>query len=139
MSALARVAARPTWLLSRANARSQGLLADAFRAERVRGYHVRLLAALDQYGPASQADLGRRTGIDRSDVVATLNELVGRGLARRKPDLSDRRRNVVTLTKRGADVLERLDAVLDDVQNTVLAPLTIGERETFVRLLTKLT
>jgi DNA-binding MarR family transcriptional regulator len=72
-------------------------------------------------------------------VVASLNELARRGLARRKPDLSDRRRNIVTLTKRGADVLERLDAVLDDVQNHVLAPLTIGERETFVRLLTKLT
>ena len=139
MSGLRRVAARPTWLLSRANARAQGLLADAFGAEGIRGYHFRLLAALDQYGPASQADLGRLTGIDRSDVVAALNELVGRGLARRKPDMSDRRRNVITMTKRGADMLERLDAVLDDVQNTVLAPLTAAERETFVRLLTKLT
>ena len=139
MSALRRVAARPTWLLSRANARSQGLLADAFGAEGVRGYHFRLLAALDQYGPASQADLGRRTGIDRSDVVAALNELVERGLARREPDHADRRRNVITLTKRGADTLERLDAVLDDVQNAVLAPLTSRERETLVRLLAKLT
>ena len=139
MSALRRVAARPTWLLSRANARAQGLLADAFGAEGVRGYHFRLLAALDQYGPASQAELGRCSGIDRSDVVATLNDLVERGLARRQPDLSDRRRNVITMTKRGADTLERLDAVLDDIQTAVLAPLTVGERKTFVRLLTKLT
>ena len=139
MSALRRVAARPTWLLSRANARAQGLLADAFGAEGVRGYHFRLLAALDQYGPASQADLGRRTGIDRSDVVATVNELVERGLARREHDHADRRRNVITLTTRGADTLDRLDAVLDDVQNTVLAPLTSRERETLVRLLAKLT
>ena len=139
MSALRRVAARPTWLLSRVNARSQGLLADAFGAEGVRGYHFRLLAALDQYGPASQAELGRRTGIDRSDVVATLNELVERGLARREPDMADLRRNVITMTKRGADTLERLDRVLDDVQNAVLAPLTPSQRETLVRLLAKLT
>ena len=139
MSALKRVATRPTWLLSRANARSQGLLTEAFGAEGVRGYHFRVLAALDQFGPASQADLGRRTGIDRSDVVATLNELVARGLARREPDMADRRRNVITLTKQGADRLERLDAVLDGVQNTVLAPLTPRERETLVRLLAKLT
>ena len=139
MSALRRVAARPTWLLSRANARAQGLLADAFSAEGVRGYHFRLLAALEQYGPASQADLGRHTGIDRSDVVAAVNELVERGLARREHDHADRRRNVITLTMRGADTLERLDAVLDDVQNTVLAPLTSRERETLVRLLAKLT
>ena len=139
MSALKRVATRPTWLLSRANARSQGLLTEAFGAEGVRGYHFRLLAALDQYGPASQADLGRHTGIDRSDVVAAVNELVERGLARREHDHADRRRNVITLTMRGADTLERLDAVLDDVQNTLLAPLTSRERETLVRLLAKLT
>ena len=139
MSALRRVAARPTWLLSRANARAQGLLADAFGAEGVRGYHFRLLAALDQYGPSSQADLGRHTGIDRSDVVAALNELVERGLAQRQPDPSDRRRNVISLTERGADTLERLDAVLDDVQEAVLAPLTSGERTTLVRLLARLT
>jgi DNA-binding MarR family transcriptional regulator len=72
--------------LSRANARSQGLLADAFAAEGLRGYHFRLLAALEQYGPASQADLGRHTGIDTSDVVATLNDLVASGLAQRERD-----------------------------------------------------
>jgi DNA-binding MarR family transcriptional regulator len=115
------------------------LLTGAFAAEGVRGYHFRLLAALDQYGAASQADLGRHTGIDRSDVVATLNELVAAGLARRQPDPADRRRNIVTMTKRGASELERLDTVLDDVQDAVLAPLTADERTTLVRLLIKLT
>lgn len=139
MSALRRVAGKPTWLLSRANARSQGLLAEAFAAEGVRGYHFRLLAALDQYGPSSQADLGRNTGIDRSDVVATLNDLVASGLAQRQPDPRDRRRNVVTITQIGAATLERLDAVLDDVQDAVLAPLTSEERKTFLHFLAKLT
>ena len=138
MTALRRVAGRPTWLLARANARSQGLLADAFAAEGVRGYHFRLLAALDQYGPASQADLGRHTGIDRSDVVATLNDLAGTGLVRREPDPADGRRNIVTMTTRGASALERLDAVVDGIQTTVLAPLNASERKTFVRLLSKL-
>src|SRR5690606_36085184 len=104
-----------------------------------RGYHFRLLAALDQYGAASQADLGRHTGIDRSDVVATLNDLVGAGLAERAPDPTDRRRNVVTLTAQGATTLDRLDAVLDEVQDAVLAPLKANERKTLVRLLAKLT
>jgi DNA-binding MarR family transcriptional regulator len=139
VSALRRVAGRPTWLLSRANARSQGLLAEAFAAEGLRGYHFRLLAALDQHGPASQADLGRHTGIDRSDVVATLNDLVASGLAERERDPADGRRNVVTITKRGVGTLERLDAVLDAVQDAMLAPLTPNERKTFMRLLAKLT
>ena len=135
---LERVAGRPTWLLSRASVRAQDLLAAAFATEGLRGYHFRLLAALDQYGPSSQADLGRHTGIDRSDVVAALNELVDGGLARRQPDPDDGRRNVVTITRRGSSTLERLDAALDGVQDALLEPLSPKERTTFVRLLGKL-
>jgi DNA-binding MarR family transcriptional regulator len=138
MSALTRVAGRPTWLLSQANARAHGILTEALAAEGFRGYHVRLLAALEQFGPSSQADLGRHAGIDRSDVVAALNDLVAGGLARRSPDPTDGRRNVVTLTKRGASMLVRLDAVLDRVQEAMLEPLTPSERERFVRMLAKL-
>lgn len=139
MSALERLTGKPTWLLSRANARSHSLLTDAFAAEGLRGYHFRVLAALEQYGPGSQADLGRQTAIDRSDIVATLNDLVSSGLAQREPDPADGRRNVVTLTESGARALDRLGTVLDDVQEAVLAPLTANERKTFMRLLTKLT
>lgn len=138
MLPLRRVADRPTWLLSRANARAQTILRDAFDAEGVRGYHFRLLAALEEHGPASQAELGRRTGIDRSDIVATLDELAAAGLAARAPDPVDRRRNIVAITTQGVRVLRRLDAVLTDVQDRVLEPLTERERSTLLRLLAKL-
>ncbi|GAA1507586.1 MarR family winged helix-turn-helix transcriptional regulator [Nocardioides humi] len=138
MTSLHRVADRPTWLLSRANARAQGLLGEAFAAAGVRGYHYRLLAALEEHGPSSQADLGRATGIDRSDVVATLDDLVGWRLARRDPDPADRRRNVVTLTRAGGRRLVELDGVLDGVQEAVLEPLTRSERRTLLALLARL-
>jgi DNA-binding MarR family transcriptional regulator len=138
MPALDRVAGRPMWLLSRANIRAQGLLAEAFAAEGVRGYHFRVLAALDQWGPSSQADVGRATGIDRSDIVATLHDLLADGFVRRKPDDVDRRRNIVVITAKGRRLLERLDARLDEVQAALLAPLDEQERVTLVRLLAKL-
>jgi DNA-binding MarR family transcriptional regulator len=138
VSALERVAGRPTWLLSRANNRAQRILTEAFAREGVRGYHFRLLAAVDQHGASSQADLGRVTGIDRSDVVAAINDLVDRGFAKRSPDPDDRRRNVITITRRGMSFLERLDARLDEVQDAVLAPLEPNERKALLRLLAKL-
>lgn len=137
MTTLRRVAGQPTWLLSRAHARGQRLLAAGFGAEGFRGYHFRLLAALDEHGAQSQADLGRLTGIDRSDIVATVNDLVELSLATREPDLADRRRNVVSITPPGADRLEQLSAVLAGVQTEVLAPLTRAERTTFLALLAK--
>ena len=138
MSPLTRVAGRPTWLLSRANIRAQNLLRDAFAAEGVRGYDFRVLAALDEYGPASQAEIGRHTGVDRSDVVATVNDLLASRFVRRRPDAEDRRRNIVTITAAGTAKLERLDAMLDGVQDAVLAPLTATERRTLLRLLAKM-
>lgn len=138
MTALRRISAQPTWLLSRANLRAQQILHDAFAREGVRGYHFRLLAALEEFGPASQADLGRRTGIDRSDIVAAVNDLVADRLMSREPDPDDRRRNVIAITVRGAETLERLDAVLATVQDAVLQPLSERERATLVRLLAKL-
>lgn len=132
-----RVKERPTWLISRAYARSSALLAAGFEAhgDGLRGHHYRLLAALEQWGPASQADLGRDTGIDRSDVTAALTELESRRLVERKVDPSHKRRNIVTLTPQGADALLRLDAVLDEIQDAVLAPLTTAQRRQLLNLL----
>jgi DNA-binding MarR family transcriptional regulator len=135
-----RIKDRPTWLISRAHARSAALLAGGFEAhgDGLRGHHYRLLAALEQWGPTSQADLGRATGIDRSDVTNALTELESRHLVDRKVDPSQKRRNIVTLTPEGADELLRLDAVLDDIQAAVLAPLTIAQQRRLLDLLARI-
>jgi DNA-binding MarR family transcriptional regulator len=133
-----RILELPTWLISRTYAHSHRLLTEGFASAGVRGYHYRLLAALEEFGPASQVALGRRTGIDRSDVVAALNELAERGLVERSPDPDDRRRNVITLTAAGAEQLEQLDEVLAGVQEKLLAPLSEDERKQLVALLSRL-
>ena len=136
----ARLKDRPTWLISRAYARSSGLLNAGFEANGsgLRGYHYRLLAALDEWGPASQADLGRSTGIDRSDVTAALAELDSRHLIERTADPENKRRNIVTLTPEGADQLRDLDTVVDTVQDELLAPLTAPQRRQFTTLISRL-
>ncbi|TDD91740.1 MarR family transcriptional regulator [Actinomadura rubrisoli] len=128
----------PSWLINVASAHSHRLVSDGFAAAGARGYHYRLLAALDEYGPASQAALGRHTGIDRSDVVAALNELTGTGYADRSPDPSDRRRNIITLTPAGSRHLERLDQVLTGIQDRLLAPLSATERAQLTDLLARI-
>ena len=136
----ARVKDRPTWLISRAYARSSGLLNAGFDAHGsgLRGYHYRLLAALEEWGPASQADLGRNTGIDRSDVTAALAELESRDLIERAVDPEHRRRNIVTITPEGVAQLLDLDTVIDRVQDELLAPLAAAQRRQFVTLMSRL-
>ena len=135
-----RMRERPTWLISRAYARANGLLQEGFAqgGDGLRGYHYRLLAALDEWGPASQAALGRGTGIDRSDVTAALVDLEERGLVQRDVNQADRRRNIVSITAAGTSHLEALDSVLDEIQERVLAPLSEDERRQFLALMRRI-
>ncbi|MER7892753.1 MarR family winged helix-turn-helix transcriptional regulator [Micromonospora sp. NPDC094482] len=135
---LTRLLTTPSWLLSQSAAHAGRLVSDGFAGIGARGYHYRILAALEELGPASQADLGRRGGIDRSDVVATVNELAAKNLVVRAPDPADRRRNVITLTPAGRRELRRMEKTLAGVQDTLLAPLTPTERDQLTRLLGKL-
>ena len=132
-----RVRAKPSWLLNQAAIPANRLVAEGLAAIDGRRHHYVLLAALDEGGPASQADLSRRTTIDRSDMVAAVNELAERGLVVRSPDATDRRRNVVSLTAAGRRHLQKLDRILDQAQDQLLAPLSPADRRELVDLLTR--
>ena len=132
-----RLRGTPSWLITQTARHASRLVSEGFTTAGARGYHYRLLAALEEFGPASQAALGRRVGIDRSDVVATVNQLAEGGLVERAPDPEDRRRNVVTITPAGGEQLRRLDGVLAGIQDELLAPLSTHEREELARLLTR--
>jgi DNA-binding MarR family transcriptional regulator len=129
----ARLADQATWLISRAYARANALLNTGFegRGDGLRKYHYRLLAALEESGPASQAQLGRGASVDRSDVVATLDTLQSLGLISREPDPGDRRRNIVSITAAGSKQLRALDAVIEEIQTELLAPLSPAEQKRF--------
>jgi DNA-binding MarR family transcriptional regulator len=128
----------PSWLLTQTATHAGRLVSEGFAAVDARGYHFRVLATLDEHGPASQAALGRRSGIHLSDLVATINELAERGFVERAPDPEDRRRNVITITAAGRRQLRRLERQLVQIQEELLAPLSPEEREELARLLARL-
>ncbi len=129
---------RATWLVSRAHRRGHALLSEAFAEAGSRPYRYRLLAALAEHGPVSQAQLGRLTGIDRSDVTAALDALSAGRFAVRRPDPTDGRRNLVAITDAGRVELDRLELVLDGVQDRFLAPLSVAERRRFLDMAARL-
>ncbi|HEY7622047.1 MAG TPA: MarR family winged helix-turn-helix transcriptional regulator [Solirubrobacteraceae bacterium] len=132
-----RLRGLPSWLLNQAALRANRLVSEGFEAEGMRRHHFSVLVALDEGGPASQAALGRRLGIDRSDMVAVINDLGRDGLVARAQDDRDRRRNVIRATPAGQRALKRLDKRVDAAQAALLEPLSATERRTLERLLAR--
>jgi DNA-binding MarR family transcriptional regulator len=133
-----RLRRRASRLLSQLSARSDRLINEGLAEVDARKWHYAVLASLQDFGPGSQAALSGRTGIYRSDMVGVLNELAERDLVERAPDPDDRRRNIITISPQGRRHLRRLDKVLDDLHDELLAPLSPAERDQFLQLLTRL-
>jgi MarR family transcriptional regulator, lower aerobic nicotinate degradation pathway regulator len=128
----------PSWLLSASALVGDRLVNEALATEGVRKYHFRVLVALSDDGPLSQAELGRRLAIDRSDMAAVAAELEQRALLERTRDDRDRRRNVVTITPAGEAALTRMDEAIDHAQTRLLAPLSSAEQRQLSELLGRL-
>ncbi|MFD0000649.1 MarR family winged helix-turn-helix transcriptional regulator [Nocardia sp. NPDC127526] len=133
-----RLRALPTRLVNQVALLANRATERALAETGSRRYHYALLATLDEFGPDSQAELGRRTGIDRSDMVAAVNELTDRGFVTRSPDPGDRRRNIVSLTRSGADHLRELDDRLAVAQDELLVGFSAAERANFILMLNRI-
>jgi MarR family transcriptional regulator, lower aerobic nicotinate degradation pathway regulator len=133
-----RLRTLPSRLLNLAAGYAQRMVSDRLATVDARKWHYATLAALAEFGPDSQSGLSDRTGIYRSDLVATINELTARGFVVRAPDPADRRRNAITLTDEGRRHLKRLDGLLADGEAEFLAPLSETDRAELMRILTLL-
>ena len=133
-----RIRRLPSWLAGQLAARAASLVAQALATDGLRRQHFLVLSALADRGAASQAALGRRLLIDRSDMHALLGDLERDGLVARVRDEHDRRRMLVELTPAGARALKRLDKRIEAAQEALVAPLSAAERRELHRLLTQL-
>ncbi len=138
MTASHRLSDRVVWLVGRASLHAQRIIQNHFADSDLRKQHYGILASLTDLGPAAQAHLAERLGIDRSDMVSLLDELEELRCVVRRPDPTDRRRKVVEITARGAATLKKLDLLVYAADDELLAPLTQAERATLARLLVRI-
>jgi DNA-binding MarR family transcriptional regulator len=133
-----RLRTLPSWLVGQVAHAADRLVAEALAEHGLRRHHYRVLVALAEDGEATQADLGRRLWLDRSDLHGVLAELDDAGLTTRVRDERDRRRNLVALTPAGERALAAADADVQRAQAALLDPLTDAERRALEAALTRL-
>lgn len=88
---------------------------------------MQLLGEISRAGVTTPAELGVRMQVRVQSLTDSLNELESRELIGRRPDDTDRRRQLVELTDAGAELLEadraERDAWLHDTMRDTLSTL----------------
>jgi MarR family transcriptional regulator, lower aerobic nicotinate degradation pathway regulator len=96
------------------------------------------LSKLAESGPCSQNQLGRLTAMDVATIKGVIDRLSARGLTETSPDPEDGRRLLVSLTRAGQQLAEKVAPNALAISKETLAPLDAKERETLFALLYKL-
>jgi MarR family transcriptional regulator, lower aerobic nicotinate degradation pathway regulator len=96
------------------------------------------LSKLAESGPCSQNQLGRLTAMDVATIKGVIDRLTARGLTETSQDPEDGRRLLVSLTRAGQQLAEKLAPNALAITRETLAPLDAKEREMLMVLLSKL-
>jgi DNA-binding MarR family transcriptional regulator len=134
----AGLARRLGFVLVRASAGMTRLGAMTLAPLGIDGRHYGVLAVLSELGPVSQQTLAAILAVDRSTMVAFVDELEEKGYVRRGRNPSDRRAYAIELTNAGADVQREAAELLEACERHYLDPLTAAERRTLLELLGRL-
>jgi len=106
------------------------------------GRFVVLIMLFDELAGCSSAhtpaELAEQAGVTRATMTGLIDTLERDGLVHREPDLADRRRLSVSLTKKGDTFIKALLPVHFRRITELMSPLNENERKTLVRLLNKI-
>ena len=111
-------------LLKQAQYRLSALYDAALEPQGITGRELGVLLAVDDGEPASQQDIARRLGVDRTSMVGFIDALEAKGLVERHPHAVDRRRNVIELTDAGRETTRKATVAGSEVEREFFAPLT---------------
>jgi DNA-binding MarR family transcriptional regulator len=89
--------------------------------------HGHVLMVLQAEGAVGQQWLAETLGVDKSVIVALLNDLERDGLAERRRDPADRRRHIVEISPRGTDLVTELQRTIAAVQAELFRDLSPAE------------
>jgi DNA-binding MarR family transcriptional regulator len=127
-----------SFLLKRLGFRAKEQAMQAYESTGLSPYHHAILVALDEDTHETQGAIADALGYDRGQLVGLLDELEERGLAERRRDPADRRRQLVNITPEGRKALKQLRALSLRLDDELLAPLDPAEQRRLHALLLRL-
>jgi DNA-binding MarR family transcriptional regulator len=132
---LPALADRLGYLLKHAQLRLAELNSAALAPFGISGRQLAVLIAIDDRESQSQQEVARRMAVDRTTMVALIDDLEGNGLVERQQDPDDRRKNVVVLTDAGRTTLRQANAATSEAEQRFLGSLSDDESATLKKAL----
>lgn len=129
---------RLPYLLYRAAAASTTMVDAALRAIQLTARQVGILTLVVESHPMTQRQLGSTIGVDRTTMVALLDDLEAKGLIERRRHSSDRRAFLIHPTAPGIEAQAAAIKVLDERAQVFLQPLSESQRSQLADLLRRL-
>lgn len=136
---LARLYARPGFLLRRAHQISAAVFEDACRELALTPAQFGVLTVLEAHPGMGQSSLARALGFDKVTVLRVLRGLQARGLVTRGPAEENRRNVCVALTTEGERLLRQAQKPAERAYRRLMAPLDRAQQEQLLELLQLLT
>ena len=99
----------------------------------------RALVTLSGRGPLTMTDFSEQLGVPLSTATRMVERLIEKGLAIRSRIEDDRRVVRVDLSEEGKKLNQKFLEHRRAISKAMLAPLTHGEREIFIELMSKIT
>lgn len=119
------------YLLKHAQQRFSELSTAALQPYGVTGRQCAILATIDGQDSLSQQDVARILDVDRTTMVALIDDLERAGLVLRRTHPGDRRKNVVELTPSGSDTLRSSEVARRKAEQQFLSSLSGPEAAQF--------
>ena len=129
---------RVPFLLYRAAEASHALANQMLAEVDLSARQAGILTLVTESGPMTQKALGDALRIDRTTMVALIDDLEDKGYVTRQRHPRDRRAFLVHPTEVGREAKIAAIRILDEQQRRYLAPLTAAEREQLGALLKRL-
>jgi DNA-binding MarR family transcriptional regulator len=129
---------RPGFLLRRLQQVSVAIFISECAEIEITPVQWGILSIISESPGVGQIEISEELGLDRSNVANVVDRLVNRGLLRQKLSPADQRKKEITITKAGEKVMEQVEGCVLRWQRELLSPLSDGEKEIFIDLLTRL-
>jgi DNA-binding MarR family transcriptional regulator len=127
-------AARFNYLALRYNVPLYGWVKERFDLSRVEFVVIYNLAVV---GPFTASEIASSTAFPKNTLSRAVNRLVKLGLIAREADGDDRRAQILSLTPAGQAIFEEAMPHFVGIEQEMLAPLSLVEREMLSMLLAK--